>query len=1281
MNNRTLLFVLVFLVSVLMIDRNQLQAQVTLSSSPYTQNFNSIASGIPEGWTVRTGATASVLGTPVILTTTATSWATSSGNYRNAASATGLNSASTVADQSSSLNRALALRQTGSFGDAGAAFVLQLVNTTGLSNLQLAFKLLSLDASVGRTTIWKVQYARGTSPTVFTDAVTSPSVLTTSSAWGSTDVTVNFGTALDNISDQVWIRLVTLSATTGSGSRPTSAIDDVSLSFDTGDVTPPKFSYSYPRFSDYTTTGATLSVNLNEPGKVYYAIVPDVELAPSPEQIKNGQYADGNSLPTGFHDVIDVTVSETVFGAAISGLNSATDYDVYLIAEDGEVNLQEDSYVLKLHTNTVGDVSPPVFTTSYPKITNVTSSGFFLYYSQDEYGTLYYVVLPQGAAAPTSAQVKQGVDASNIALSEELFGSSVASTINSERMDKIDDLLSNTSYDVYIVAEDNVPNLQGSPVKINVTTAPAYAENFNGCDGTSSFTSYSVAGDQTWGCVDFGYSSTKALRMNGFSGSAVVNEDWLISPVLTLQANAALSFYSQFSFAGNGLQLKISSDYSGSGNPSLATWTDLNGFFPTVAVGSTSTSLSDWKLSEVNLSAYANQKVYIAFVYTSTASAASRWTLDEVEVSNALPGYLSIAPSALQFISSGTTKSYTLKGVNLESDVIITAPAHFSVSKDNTAFASSITYTAAEVSIAKTVFVKFDIASPATETVTGVLTHTSANVPSRNLSVKGTDKSQTLDIVTYNLEFFGTDVKDDSNVEFGPLDDALQVANVTSVMQSLGADIFAVEEIADDNAFDQLVANLSGYDKIVSNRWSYSFDPPDPNFPPQKTGFIYNTSTVQLVSSRVMFAGMYDAIKAGTSTLPSYPGGTSSSFWSSGRLPFMATFDVTIQGTTRRIRMINIHSKSGSAQADYDRRKYDVKVLHDSLVAHYPHDNIVLLGDFNDDVDSSILTGAESTYKIMVDDADNFKVLTYPLSQTGAGSFPSSNSFLDHIVISDELFNAYLVNSTAIEDARNLISNYVNTTSDHLPVSTRLLISKKADQVITFAAVADKVLGDAAFSLSATSSSALTISFSTTSDKVTLNNNQVTLTKAGRVSISANQSGNADYNAAVAVPQSFCIKPQKPLITLTNANTESPLLTSNSSSGNQWYLDGVLISGAINASYNATVAGGYQLQVKVDDCMSELSDQTPVIITGLESLQPKIAYYPNPVQDELMISGLTGPVTGIYVLDMTGREKVVKLEQVDEDLHRVNVSELIPGLYLGRITTGDSHVLIRFIKR
>lgn len=118
--------------------------QLTLGTSPYTQNFDAIGTGLPTGWTVRTSATATTLGTSQPLTTTKTDWTNTAGAFKNFASADGLTSASNSAAQSASTDRSLGIRQT-SFGDPGAAFVLQLANTTGKSSFSLSFKLQSLN--------------------------------------------------------------------------------------------------------------------------------------------------------------------------------------------------------------------------------------------------------------------------------------------------------------------------------------------------------------------------------------------------------------------------------------------------------------------------------------------------------------------------------------------------------------------------------------------------------------------------------------------------------------------------------------------------------------------------------------------------------------------------------------------------------------------------------------------------------------------------------------------------------------------------------------------------------------------------------------------------------------------------------------------------------------------------------------------------------------------------------------------------------------------------------
>ncbi|MBS1638450.1 MAG: hypothetical protein JSR12_00180 [Bacteroidetes bacterium] len=204
---------------------------IALTTSPVVLNFDGIGSGLPQGVTVFTGATSTSFGTAATLTTALGSWSNLSAAFKNFASATGLTSSSAQTAQDASTNRALGIRQTGSVGDPGASFVFQLNNTTGKTNLGMTFLLQSLDNTVGRTVTWTVDYATGDTPTSFTSVTTSPATLTTSPTWGSTAVTVSFGSALNNISSKVWIRISTFSASTGGGTRPSSAIDDVNFTF------------------------------------------------------------------------------------------------------------------------------------------------------------------------------------------------------------------------------------------------------------------------------------------------------------------------------------------------------------------------------------------------------------------------------------------------------------------------------------------------------------------------------------------------------------------------------------------------------------------------------------------------------------------------------------------------------------------------------------------------------------------------------------------------------------------------------------------------------------------------------------------------------------------------------------------------------------------------------------------------------------------------------------------------------------------------------------------
>lgn len=203
------------------------------TTSPLLLNFDNIGSGLPTGVKAYTGASATALGTEAAFTVAATAWNNTSGAFKNFASGTGLTATTTITDQTAATNRAFGLRQTGTVGDPGGAFTFIINNTTGKSNLKLDFLLQSLDATAaGRTVTWTIDYAIGETPTSFTTVASSPAALaTTYGTFASTPVTVNLPSSLNNLASKVWIRIVAYTASTGSGSRPSTAIDDFKISW------------------------------------------------------------------------------------------------------------------------------------------------------------------------------------------------------------------------------------------------------------------------------------------------------------------------------------------------------------------------------------------------------------------------------------------------------------------------------------------------------------------------------------------------------------------------------------------------------------------------------------------------------------------------------------------------------------------------------------------------------------------------------------------------------------------------------------------------------------------------------------------------------------------------------------------------------------------------------------------------------------------------------------------------------------------------------------------
>ena len=121
--------------------------------------------------------------------------------------------------------------------------------------------------------------------------------------------------------------------------------------------------------------------------------------------------------------------------------------------------------------------------------------------------------------------------------------------------------------------------------------------------------------------------------------------------------------------------------------------------------------------------------------------------------------------------------------------------------------------------------------------------------------------------------------------------------------------------------------------------------------------------------------------------------------------------------------------------------------MKDTLDAQFSTARVMILGDYNDDLDSTISVGVSpkiSSYDELVKDstdADHYKSLSMPLSKAGLSSTTSYPEMIDHVAISNEISSDVVLRSTKlVKEVEGWISDYATTTTDHYPIMNRLLM-------------------------------------------------------------------------------------------------------------------------------------------------------------------------------------------------------------------------------------------------
>lgn len=271
----------------------------------------------------------------------------------------------------------------------------------------------------------------------------------------------------------------------------------------------------------------------------------------------------------------------------------------------------------------------------------------------------------------------------------------------------------------------------------------------------------------------------------------------------------------------------------------------------------------------------------------------------------------------------------------------------------------------------------------------------------------------TLDIASWNIEWFG----DTSN---GPTNESLQLQNARAVIAGADFDIWGVAEIVSLAQWNNLKAQLPGYSgflakepNVINGAAFYSgFGGTE-----QNVGILYKTSIATVTDARVIL--------------------TANDFDFAGRPPLQVTLRVMLNGAIENIVVIILHAKCCSDSDSWTRRRNASNALKSYLDTNFPTQKVWVIGDFNDDVDTSITPQRASPYANFVNDAADYRFPTQALSASGISSTTSFPDTIDHHLNTNEANATYINGTVEVFRVDQFIPNYDATTSDHFPVLTR----------------------------------------------------------------------------------------------------------------------------------------------------------------------------------------------------------------------------------------------------
>ena len=276
------------------------------------------------------------------------------------------------------------------------------------------------------------------------------------------------------------------------------------------------------------------------------------------------------------------------------------------------------------------------------------------------------------------------------------------------------------------------------------------------------------------------------------------------------------------------------------------------------------------------------------------------------------------------------------------------------------------------------------------------------------VAAESLDRPDTVDVGSWNVEWLGAGDR-------GPTDEALQLDHAATVLRTIDLDVVGIVEVVSETSFADLVQSLPGRHGLIVT---------DPAVTGGREAYGDDEQKVALVlKDRFEVTAAHVVLDEES--------------WSfAGRPPMEVSLSFFEGGRHRTLDVVVVHFKAMANADGYRRRTRAAAALQGWLAAEHARDWVLVVGDFNDDLDRSTYQARTSPFAALLMDPA-YRFTTQALTEAEISTTVHFSATIDHHLATASLARRFVEDSAAVVRPDTWIARFGETTSDHYPVLTR----------------------------------------------------------------------------------------------------------------------------------------------------------------------------------------------------------------------------------------------------